>query len=136
MGPIFIYLFFLNLGVPLHLFFLSVLVGLMPYNYLCVTSGVILADISDVSDILSWTNLGMLIRRLRYPLIQNSRFRELNITIIRNFCSKLFVVKKVSLCKKGLRIIMKNIFIEYRYLQYRLPFVVSTVCSVTLPYGT
>jgi hypothetical protein len=45
-------------GVPLHLFFLSVFFGLMPYNYLCVTSGVILADISDVSDILSWTNLG------------------------------------------------------------------------------
>jgi uncharacterized membrane protein YdjX (TVP38/TMEM64 family) len=25
------------LGVPLHLFFLSVLLGLAPYNYLCVT---------------------------------------------------------------------------------------------------
>jgi hypothetical protein len=36
-----------------------VFLGLMPYNYLCVTSGVILADIKDVSDILSWTNLGM-----------------------------------------------------------------------------
>jgi hypothetical protein len=46
-------------GVPLHWFFLSVFLGLMPYNYLCVTSGVILADIKDVSDILSWTNLGM-----------------------------------------------------------------------------
>merc|ERR1712013_637947 len=46
------------LGVPLHLFFLSVFFGLMPYNYLCVTSGVLIADIKEVGDILSWSNLG------------------------------------------------------------------------------
>lgn len=45
------------LGVPLHLFFLSVLFGLMPYNYLCVTSGAILSDIRDLSDIVSWANM-------------------------------------------------------------------------------
>ena len=45
-------------GVPLHLFFLSVLFGLMPYNYLCVTSGVLLAEISSLQDILSWANMG------------------------------------------------------------------------------
>ncbi|XP_023332965.1 transmembrane protein 41A-A [Eurytemora carolleeae] len=46
------------LGVPLHLFFLSVFFGLMPYNYLCVTSGAILADIRDLADIMSWANMG------------------------------------------------------------------------------
>jgi len=45
------------LGVPLHLFFLSVFLGLMPYNYLCVSSGVLLADIREVGDIFSWTSL-------------------------------------------------------------------------------
>eukprot|EP00092_Neocalanus_flemingeri_P108464 GFUD01139299.1.p1 GENE.GFUD01139299.1~~GFUD01139299.1.p1 ORF type:complete len:246 (-),score=54.06 GFUD01139299.1:98-835(-) len=45
------------LGVPLHLFFLSVFFGLMPYNYLCVTSGVILSEIREVGDILSWSNM-------------------------------------------------------------------------------
>lgn len=45
------------LGVPLPLFFVSVLVGLMPYNYLCVTSGAILSDISDLGDIVSWSNM-------------------------------------------------------------------------------
>jgi len=45
------------LGVPLHLFFLSVFFGLMPYNYLCVTSGVLLAEIREVGDILSWANM-------------------------------------------------------------------------------
>ena len=37
-------------GVPLHLFFFSVFFGLMPYNYLCVTSGVILSEIKTVRD--------------------------------------------------------------------------------------
>jgi len=45
------------LGVPLHLFFLSVFFGLMPYNYLCVTSGALLAEIREVGDILSWSNM-------------------------------------------------------------------------------
>ena len=58
------------------MFFLSVFFGLMPYNYLCVTSGVLIADIKEVEmslnncrisykiichqvgDILSWGNLG------------------------------------------------------------------------------
>merc|ERR1712198_97671 len=45
------------LGVPIHLFFISVLVGLMPYNYLCVTSGAILSEINDLGDIVSWSNM-------------------------------------------------------------------------------
>ena len=35
----------------MHLFFLSVFFGLMPYNYLCVTSGVILSEIKTVRDL-------------------------------------------------------------------------------------
>ena len=45
------------LGVPIHLFFVSVLVGLMPYNYLCVTSGAILSEIKDLGDVVSWANM-------------------------------------------------------------------------------
>ena len=45
------------LGVPIHLFFVSVLIGLMPYNYLCVTSGAILSEINDLADIVSWSNM-------------------------------------------------------------------------------
>ena len=51
------YLLFIS-GVPLHLFFLSVLFGLMPYNYLCVTSGVLLAELSSLQEVLSWANMG------------------------------------------------------------------------------
>ena len=39
-------------GVPLHLFSLSVLVGLLPYNYLCVTSGALLSEVKEIGDIL------------------------------------------------------------------------------------
>ena len=49
----------LFVGVPLHLFFLSVFFGLMPYNYICVTSGAILSELQDVSDIMTWTNIGL-----------------------------------------------------------------------------
>ena len=52
--------FSIFLGVPLHLFFLSVFVGLMPYNYICVTSGAILSELRDVHDIMNWTNIGKL----------------------------------------------------------------------------
>ena len=45
-------------GVPLHLFFVSVFFGLMPYNYMCVTSGAILSELNDISEIMSWTNFG------------------------------------------------------------------------------
>lgn len=46
------------LGVSAPLFFLTVLFGLMPYNYMCVQSGIILSEIQSMDDILSWANLG------------------------------------------------------------------------------
>merc|ERR1719259_646603 len=41
------------LGVPIHLFFLTVLVGLGPYNYICVQTGDILTSITTLSDIFT-----------------------------------------------------------------------------------
>ena len=35
----------------------QVLVGLSPYNYLCTASGAVLADLRDLGDIVSWTNM-------------------------------------------------------------------------------
>ena len=63
------------LGVPIHLFFISVLVGLMPYNYLCVTSGAILSEINDLGDIVSWSNMARWISSKvsgggKFPLLQ------------------------------------------------------------------
>lgn len=45
------------LDVPIGTFFITVLVGLMPYNYICVTTGVILAKLTSINDIFTWTTM-------------------------------------------------------------------------------
>ncbi|XP_003745387.1 transmembrane protein 41A-B [Galendromus occidentalis] len=40
-------------GIPIHLFFFSVFVGLMPYNFISVQSGALLSEIRSTSDILT-----------------------------------------------------------------------------------
>ncbi|XP_076312897.1 transmembrane protein 41A-A-like [Tachypleus tridentatus] len=49
---------FLNMAspivnIPLHLFFLSVFFGLMPYNYICVQTGALLSQIQSLDDVYS-----------------------------------------------------------------------------------
>ncbi|NP_001187744.1 transmembrane protein 41A-A [Ictalurus punctatus] len=51
---------FLNMSspivnIPLAYFSLSVLIGLMPYNLVCVQTGVVLSDLSSLDDVLSWS---------------------------------------------------------------------------------
>lgn len=63
--------FFFNLAsphvkVPLHMFALSVFVGLAPYNWACVEAGTLLASLTSTSDIIdSW----MLARLLGVSLV-------------------------------------------------------------------
>ncbi|XP_062862348.1 transmembrane protein 41A-A-like [Trichomycterus rosablanca] len=50
---------FLNMSspivnIPVTHFSLSVLIGLMPYNLVCVQMGVVLSDLSSLDDVLSW----------------------------------------------------------------------------------
>jgi len=42
------------LNVPLPLFFLSVLIGLMPYNFICVQTGIVLSDIASLDDVFTY----------------------------------------------------------------------------------
>ena len=44
-------------GVPIAKFALSVFIGLMPYNYICVQSGSILASMTSLNDIMSRTTM-------------------------------------------------------------------------------
>lgn len=44
-------------GVPLHLFFISVVIGLMPYNFICVQTGCILSELKSMNDVLTWTTM-------------------------------------------------------------------------------
>lgn len=48
------------LNVPFPLFFISVLFGLIPYNFLCVQSGLILAELRGVA-ILDHTSIALLL---------------------------------------------------------------------------
>lgn len=42
-------------GVPLHLFFITVFIGLIPYNYVCVQAGAMISNISSLNDVFTWT---------------------------------------------------------------------------------
>ena len=44
-------------GVPLWLFFSTVFIGLMPYNYICVQTGALLSSIKTLSDIFTWSTV-------------------------------------------------------------------------------
>lgn len=48
------------LGVRLPTFFATVLVGLMPYNYICVQTGVLLTQLTSMGDIFTWSVLAQL----------------------------------------------------------------------------
>lgn len=42
------------LNIPIHYFFFSVLIGLMPYNFICVQTGCVLSSIKSVNDIFTF----------------------------------------------------------------------------------
>ncbi|MBN3318930.1 T41AB protein, partial [Atractosteus spatula] len=45
------------LNIPITMFFFSVFIGLIPYNFICVRTGSILSEISSLDDIFSWGTL-------------------------------------------------------------------------------
>ncbi|KAI4793597.1 hypothetical protein KUCAC02_032616 [Chaenocephalus aceratus] len=49
------------LNIPMPIFFFSVLIGLIPYNFICVRTGSILSEISSLDDIFSWATLAQLL---------------------------------------------------------------------------
>ncbi|KAI2668445.1 transmembrane 41A [Labeo rohita] len=42
------------LNIPIPIFFFSILIGLIPYNFICVRTGAILSEIHSLDDIFSW----------------------------------------------------------------------------------
>lgn len=42
------------LNIPIHYFFFSVLIGLMPYNFICVQTGCVLSSVKSVNDIFTF----------------------------------------------------------------------------------
>ncbi|XP_072902509.1 transmembrane protein 41A-like [Hemitrygon akajei] len=43
------------LNIPLTHFFFSIVVGLLPYNFICVQTGCILSEISSLDNLFSWS---------------------------------------------------------------------------------
>ena len=74
------------LDVPLKLFFPSVMIGLMPYNYICVQTGCLLSELGSLDELLTMNVVvklaaiataslipGMIIRRMSSKKLQQSR---------------------------------------------------------------
>ncbi|XP_061547993.1 transmembrane protein 41A-A [Phycodurus eques] len=57
---------FLNMSapvvnIPVTFFFCSVFIGLLPYNFICVQTGVVLAEVSSLDHLFSWQRLAQLL---------------------------------------------------------------------------
>ena len=53
----FIRFYLVQLGVPWHLFAASVLVGLLPYNFVSVRAGTVLMQLNDTKDAMDASTL-------------------------------------------------------------------------------
>ncbi|KAK2906160.1 transmembrane protein 41A-A [Channa argus] len=71
---------FLNMSapivnIPITFFFCSVFIGLLPYNFICVQTGVMLSDVSSLDDLFSWERLLQLLAIACMALLPGSLIR-------------------------------------------------------------
>ncbi|XP_030613595.1 transmembrane protein 41A-A isoform X2 [Archocentrus centrarchus] len=76
---------FLNMSapivnIPISFFFCSVFIGLLPYNFICVQTGVMLSEVSSLDDLFSWERLLQLLAIACMALLPG--------TLIRRFSQK------------------------------------------------
>ncbi|XP_019398594.1 PREDICTED: transmembrane protein 41A [Crocodylus porosus] len=64
------------LNIPLSQFFLSVLIGLMPYNFICVQTGSILSQVTSLDAIFSWDTLLKLLATAMVALIPGTLIKK------------------------------------------------------------
>ncbi|XP_075907006.1 transmembrane protein 41A-B-like isoform X2 [Nelusetta ayraudi] len=64
------------LNIPMPIFFFSVLIGLIPYNFICVRTGSILSRISSLDDIFSWGTLAQLLAIALMALVPGALIRR------------------------------------------------------------
>ncbi|ESN98822.1 hypothetical protein HELRODRAFT_67244, partial [Helobdella robusta] len=80
------------LGIRLHYFTLSVLLGLMPYNLICVQSGRMLSEIHSSSDVITLSVMVKLLLAtflLLMPNILTIIFKKILSNKTKNECKKL-----------------------------------------------
>ncbi|KAI1898313.1 hypothetical protein AGOR_G00071040 [Albula goreensis] len=64
------------LNIPIKMFFFSVFIGLIPYNFICVRTGAILSEISSLDDIFSWGTLLQLLAIACVALVPGALIRH------------------------------------------------------------
>ncbi|CAG09302.1 unnamed protein product, partial [Tetraodon nigroviridis] len=72
---------FLNMSapivnIPITLFFCSVFIGLLPYNFICVQTGVMLSEVSSLDDLVSWERLLQLLAMACTALVPGALIRR------------------------------------------------------------
>ncbi|OWF52026.1 transmembrane protein 41A-B-like [Mizuhopecten yessoensis] len=75
---------FLNMAspivdIPVHMFFFSVFIGLVPYNFICVQTGSMLSDLRSIEDIFTlWTmaKLGLIAIMALVPGLVTKRLKK------------------------------------------------------------
>ncbi|XP_035250489.1 transmembrane protein 41A-A-like isoform X1 [Anguilla rostrata] len=64
------------LNIPITLFFLSVFIGLIPYNFICVHTGSILSEISSLDNLFSWGTVMQLLAMACAALLPGALIRH------------------------------------------------------------
>lgn len=72
---------FLNMSapivnIPIAFFFGSVFIGLLPYNFICVQTGVMLSELSSLDDLFSWERLLQLLAIACVALLPGALIRR------------------------------------------------------------
>ncbi|KAM9802725.1 transmembrane protein 41A-A [Syngnathus typhle] len=72
---------FLNMSapvvnIPVTFFFCSVFIGLLPYNFICVQTGVMLAEVSSLDHLFSWQRLWQLLATACAALLPGALIRH------------------------------------------------------------
>uniref|UniRef100_A0A8C6UPE1 Transmembrane protein 41aa n=1 Tax=Neogobius melanostomus TaxID=47308 RepID=A0A8C6UPE1_9GOBI len=72
---------FLNMSapivnIPITFFFSSVFIGLLPYNFICVQTGVMLSELTSLDDLFSWDRLLQLLAIACVALLPGALIRR------------------------------------------------------------
>lgn len=72
---------FLNMSapivnIPISFFFGSVFIGLLPYNFICVQTGVMLSELASLDDLFSWDRLLQLLAMACVALLPGAIIRR------------------------------------------------------------
>ncbi|XP_077435396.1 transmembrane protein 41A-A [Vanacampus margaritifer] len=72
---------FLNMAapvvnIPVTFFFCSVFIGLLPYNFICVQAGVMLAEVSSLDHLFTWQRLAQLLATACAALLPGALVRR------------------------------------------------------------